>query len=59
MAFEFCQPCKPNTKKKCARCPRCKAPPETTVDGYLTEFERIGFMGKVYWAATDEDEEHF
>lgn len=48
MAHQFCQVCKPNTRKSCASCPRVMNPPEVEVKGGMSVPQTLSYMGRVY-----------
>lgn len=51
MAHEFCEVCKPNTRKKCSSCPRAKKPLAVVATSKMAveHYPTLSFMGTTYY----------
>lgn len=59
MSYEFCQPCKPMTKKKCAQCPRQRKQLRPQGEERMSVRPRLDYMGEIYTLSDKCEEEHF
>lgn len=59
MAHEFCATCRPFTKSTCSKCPKTRQRYESTATSAMSDYKWISFMGRAWWPAEHNDEEHY